>query len=82
MSNTLRRWKRGDMVKCTYAPNEQCVAEFIGYEPGGEVKVILSITRKRTKTVEKVETVVKESAIEPLSLLYFEEDDEQEEVES
>lgn len=64
-------YQRGDMVKCNYAPNESAVGEVVGYEPNGDVRVILSITRKRTKTVDKVETTLKPKLVEDIELLYI-----------
>lgn len=79
MQNPTKKYQRGDMVKCNYAPNESAVGEFVNYEPNGDIRVILSITRKRTKTVDKVETILKPSAVEPLELLYIDSDEEDEE---
>lgn len=81
MENLNHRFNRGDMVKCNYAPGENAVGEVIGYTESGEIEVFLSITRKRTKTVDKVKTVLKSSQVEPITLLYLDSDDEPEDDE-
>lgn len=78
MPESVKRYKRGDMVKCNYAPSESAVGEVVGYESNGDIRVILSITRKRTKTVDKVETVLKPSAVEDIELLYIDTDEAEE----
>lgn len=81
MENQNHSFKRGDMVKCNYAPGECAVGEVVGYEPNGDIEVILSITRKRTKTVDKVKTSLKPNAVEAITLLYLDSDEEDEEDE-
>ena len=76
MQTQNKRYRRGDMVKCNYAPNESAVGEVVEYMNNGDIKVILSVTRKRTKTVDKVETTLKASAVEDIQLLYNEEEDD------
>lgn len=75
MENQTKVFKRGDMVKCNYAPNETVVGEVIGYTPDGDIEVILSITKKRTKTVDKVTTTLKPSAVSIIELLYIDSDE-------
>lgn len=71
-----RTFSRGDMVMCNYAPQETTVGEVVGYTPDGEIEVILSITKKRTKTVDKVTTTLKPHQIKELTYVYLDKDDE------
>lgn len=80
MDDKKQLFSRGDMVTCNYAPGETAVGEVICYTPNGDIEVMLSITKKRTKTVDKVQTTLKPSQVTKISLLYLDseidEDDE------
>lgn len=80
MDNQNQLFKRGDMVACNYAPGETAVGEVICYTSNGDIEVMLSITKKRTKTVDKVQTTLKPSQVTKMTLLYLDseldEDDE------